>query len=167
MTAATDTGLVPMRVSKAVALADGGDICQFVVLDELDGDRHLVIGIGDAEGFALDAGLQGLQWGRPMTYQFTLALVRSLGGRVREVRLDRVVEGVYAATVEVEGPPGVALVDARSSDALNVAVLSQAPVFAAPEMLADCIGRQEGDSAEAVLLRRAIAAGPMAVRRAD
>jgi bifunctional DNase/RNase len=53
-----------------------------------------------------------------MTYQFTAALVRSLGGRVREVRLDRIVEGAYAATVSVEGPQGVALVDARSSDAL-------------------------------------------------
>jgi bifunctional DNase/RNase len=138
-----------------------------MVLDELEGDRHLVIGVGDAEAFALDASLQGLQWGRPMTYEFTAALVRSLGGRVREVRLDRIVEGAYAATVEVEGPQGVELVDARSSDALNLAVLTKAPVFVASEMLADCIGRQEADSAEAALLQRAIAAGPMAVRRAD
>jgi bifunctional DNase/RNase len=167
MIAATDTGLVPMRVSKAVALGDAGHISPFMVLDELVGDRHLVIGVGDAEAFALDASLQGLQWGRPMTYQFTAALVRSLGGRVREVRLDRIVEGAYAATVEVEGPQGVSLVDARSSDALNLAVLTQAPVLVSPEMLADCISRQEGDSAEAALLQRAIAAGPMAVRRVD
>jgi uncharacterized protein len=167
MTAPTGTGLVPMRVSKAVALKDGDHISQFVVLDELDGDRHLVIGVGNAEAFALDASLQGLQWGRPMTYQFTEALMRSLGGRVREVRLDRIVESAYAATVEVEGPQGVGLVDGRSSDALNLAVLTQAPVFVAPEMLADCIGRQEGDSPEAALLQRAISAGPMTVRRAD
>jgi hypothetical protein len=167
MLAATDTGLVPMRVSKAVALKDGGHRSGYIVLDELDGDRHLVIGVGQAEAFALDASLQGLQWGRPMTYQFTAALVRSLGGRVREVQLDRIVEGAYAATVEVEGPQGVALVDARSSDALNLAVLTQAPVFVAPEMLADCIGRQEGNSAEAALFRRALAARPMTVRRAD
>jgi hypothetical protein len=163
----TDTGLTPMRVSKAVALGDGDDISEFVVLDELDGDRHLVIGVGHAEAFALDASLQGLQWGRPMTYQFTMALVRSLGGRVREVRLDRIVEGAYAATVEVDGPQGVALVDARSSDALNLAVLTDAPVFVSSEMLADCIGRQQGDSAKAALLQRAIAAGPMTVRRAS
>jgi bifunctional DNase/RNase len=167
MIAATDTGLVPMRISKAVGLNDGEDRYAFMVLDELEGDRHLVIGVGDAEAFALDASLQDMRWGRPMTYQFTAALVRSLGGRVREVRLDRIVEGAYAATVEVDGPQGVALVDARSSDALNLAVLTEAPVFVAPEMLADCIGRQKGNSAEAALLRRAIAAGPMAVRRAD
>ncbi len=68
ITATTDTGLVPMRVSKAVALKDGDDLFEYVVLDELDGNRHLVIGVGHAEAFALDASLQGLQWGRPMTY---------------------------------------------------------------------------------------------------
>jgi uncharacterized protein len=167
MTAAADSGLVPMQVRKAVALGDGENISEFVVLDELDGDRHLVVGVGHAEAFALDAGLQRLQWGRPMTYQFTAALVRSLGGEVREVRLDRIVEGAYAATVEVDGPRGVALVDARSSDALNLAVVTQAQVFVSSEMLADCIGRQEAESAEATLLRRAIAAGPMAVRKAS
>jgi hypothetical protein len=73
MIAATDSGLVPMRVSKAVALGDGDYISEFVVLDELDGGRHLVIGVGHAEAFALDASLQGVQWGRPMTHQFTAA----------------------------------------------------------------------------------------------
>lgn len=174
MVAPADTTMVPMRVSKAVALGDGEDVSDrarrerfYMVLDELDGDRHLVIGVGDAEAFALDSGLQGLQWGRPMTYEFTAALMRGLGGRVREVRLDRIVDGAYAATVELEGPQGAVLVDARSSDALNLAVLTQARVLVAPQMLADCIGRQDGDSAEAARLRQAIAAGPMTIRRAD
>jgi hypothetical protein len=72
-----------MRASKAVALGDGGEISHFMVLDELDGDRHLVIGVGDAEAFALDASLQGLQWGRPTNYEFTArwcaALVAACG----------------------------------------------------------------------------------------
>ena len=167
MIAATDTGLVPMRVSRAVGLKDGDDFSEFTVLDELDGDRHLVIHIDQAAAFGLAASLQGLPWNRPMTYQFTAALVRGLGGRVREVRLDRIVEGAYAATVQVEGAQGTALVDARASDALNLAVLTDALVFVAPDVLADCIRRQTGDSAQAVLLRRALAAGPMTIGRVD
>ena len=38
MTAATDSGLVPMRVSKAVALGDGDHLSAYMVLDELAGD---------------------------------------------------------------------------------------------------------------------------------
>jgi bifunctional DNase/RNase len=57
--------------------------------------------------------------------------VQALGGWVRQVRIDRVVEETYLATVEVEGPPGMQSVDARPSDALNLAALVQAPIFAA------------------------------------
>jgi len=65
-----------MRVSKVVGLEDGYEFPEFMVLDELDGDRQLVIQIGQAEAFGLAASLQGMQWPRPITYQFTAALVR-------------------------------------------------------------------------------------------
>lgn len=167
MVAATDVGFARMRVSKAVVLDDGDGSWEFVVLNELDGDRRLVIQIGSAEAFALAGSLGEVAWGRPMTYQFMAELVRSLGGRIREVRLDALVSGAYAATVEAEGPHGVELVDARSSDALNLAALTAAPIVAALEVLEDCDRRQEGDSSEAVLMRRALAAGPMTIKRID
>jgi len=44
-----------------------------------------------------------------MTYQLAAALVRGLGGRVRQVRIDRLVEGACGATVELEGPLGIQL----------------------------------------------------------
>lgn len=103
MVAATGTGLLPMRVGKVVGLKEGGEFFEFAVLDQLDGDEHLIIRIGSAEAFALAASLGGTEFGRPMTYQFMLALVQGVGGRVREVRLDRIVQGAYAATVEAEG----------------------------------------------------------------
>ena len=163
MPAVTETGFVQMRVSKVAALGrDGGDRASyFVVLDEPGGDRHLVILIGPAEGFAMAASLAGQEWGRPMTYQFMVALVRGLGGQVKSVLLDRVVDGAYAATVEVEGPAGAARVDARASDALNLAVLVDASILVAPEMLEDCARRMEGDSPEAALARRALTAHPV------
>lgn len=165
MTAMTDVGFVRMRISKVVGLKNGDRVSEFVALDELGGDRHLLIQIGQIEAFALAANLNEMEWGRPMTYQFMVQLVRSLGGRVREVRLDGLVEGAYAATVEVDGPQGVELVDARSSDALNLAALTGAPILAGLEVLEDYDRRQEGDSSEAVLLRRALAACPMTLTR--
>ena len=130
MPAVTDVGFVRMRVSKVVGLTDRDGASEFVVLDEPGGDRHLLIQIGHAEAFALAANLNEMEWGRPMTYQFMAQLVRSLGGRIREIRLDGLVAGAYAATVEVEG-------------------------------------RQEGDSSEAALMRRALAACPMTIKRID
>jgi uncharacterized protein len=167
MAAVTDVGFVRMRVSKVVGLTDEDGVSEFVVLDELGGDRRLLIQIGHAEAFALAASLNEMQWSRPMTYEFMAQLVRSLSGHVREVRLDGLAGGAYAATVEVEGPRGVALVDARASDALNLAALTAAPIVAALEVLADCDRCREGDSAEAALMRQALAACPMTIKRID
>ncbi len=138
-----------------------------IVLDEVGGNRHLVLQVGSSEAFGLAATLGGIAFGRPMTYQFMAALVESLGGRVRQVRIDRVVTGAYAATVEVDGSLGARLVDARPSDALNLAVLVGAAVFVAPEVLADNERERQGDSAEAAFLRRALELPPMTISRAQ
>lgn len=166
MTTATGVGFIEMQISKVVVAGEvEDDPFECVVLDELHGDRHLVIQVGSSEAFSLAATLGGVGFGRPMTYQFTAALVASLGGRVHQVRIDRMIEGAYAATVEIAGPLGVGLVDARSSDALNLAALARAAIFAAPEVLDDCDRRRHGDSAEAALLRRAPDLPPVTISR--
>jgi uncharacterized protein len=102
-----------------------------------------------------------------MTYELMTKLIESLGGQVRQVRVDRLVEGAYAATVELEGPAGLKLVDARCSDALNLAVRTGAPVLVSVEVLADCERRQQADTVEAAQLRWALTAEPMTIRRAE
>jgi bifunctional DNase/RNase len=78
MPVTTDVGFIEMRIAKVVGfgppLAEEPFHC--VVLDEITGDRHLVISIGEGEAFSLAARLQGVEFGRPMTYDFTAALVR-------------------------------------------------------------------------------------------
>jgi bifunctional DNase/RNase len=98
-----------------------------------------------------------------MTYQFVAGLMQALGGRVRQVRIDRVVEEAYIATVEVEGPPGVQPVDARPSDALNQAARVQAPILVASEVQQEAEAELQGDSPTAARLRRALEAPPMTV----
>jgi bifunctional DNase/RNase len=163
MDTATDIGYIEMRIAKVVGLGAADDeLFQYVVLDEVAGDRHLAIAIGQPEAFSLAARLGGIAWRRPMTYQFVAALVQALGGRVRRVRIDRVVEETYVGAVEVEGPLGMQSVDARPSDALNLAALVQAPIFVAPEVLQEAEARRAGDSPGA-RLRRALVAPPMTV----
>jgi bifunctional DNase/RNase len=91
--------------------------------------------------------------------------VQALGGRVRQVRIDRVVEEAYVATMEVDDPPGVRSVDARPSDALNLAALVGAPIFVAPEVLQEAEARRTGDSPGAARLRRALVAPAMTIEQ--
>lgn len=169
MTSLADTDFVPMRLGKVVAVGaqDGPSFC--VVLEGVTADTRLPIWIGDTEGLYLSAALTGVQFGRPMSPQFAAELLHALGGRVRQVRIDRLVEvhggTAYGSTVEVESPSGVTLVDARPSDALNLVALVPAPILVAREVLTDAQGRLEGDSPEAILLRRAMEAEQTTIRR--
>jgi bifunctional DNase/RNase len=169
MPTTTDIGFIEMRIAKVVGFGPplAEERLQFVVLDEVSGDRHLVIEIGEAAAFWLGARLQDRRFGRPMTYQFAAALVQSLGGQVRQVRIDRLIEGAYGATVEVEGPLGVQLVDARPSDALNLGVITSAPVFVSPQVVEDGERRREDDSAVAGLLRHALTVPAMRNMKAE
>jgi bifunctional DNase/RNase len=168
MPATTDVGFIEMRIAKVVGfgppLAEEPFHC--VVLDEISAaDRHVVISIGEREAFSLAARLQGVGFGRPMTYDFAAALVRGLGGLVRQVRVDRLAEDMYAATVEVEGPLGAWSVDARPSDALNLAAITDARVFVSPGLVDDFERLQDDDSAEARLLRLALTVPHMRIAR--
>jgi bifunctional DNase/RNase len=168
MPAATDVGFIEMRIAKVVGFGPplAEELSHCVVLDEVAGDRHLVIFIGDREAFSLAARLQGVEFGRPMTYDFAAALVRGVGGHVRQVQVDRLVEGMYFATVEVEGPLGTQSVDARPSDALNLAAITDARVFVGPELVEDFERLQDDDSAEARLLRLALTVPNMRITKA-
>lgn len=169
MTSLTDTDFVPMRLGKVVAVGteDGPSFC--VVLEGVTHDMRLPIWIGGTEGLYLSAALTGVQFGRPMSPQFAAELLHALGGRIRQVRIDRLVEvrggTAYGSTVEVESPSGVTLVDARPSDALNLVALVSAPILVAREVLADAGARLEGDSSEAILLRRALEAEQTTIQR--
>jgi bifunctional DNase/RNase len=170
MATVTEAGLVEMRLVKVVALAlEGDEPSHVVVLEAVSQDQVLPIEIGPAEAFNLAAALTGLQLARPLGPQFAAGLVRALGGRVRQVRIDRLIPvsggTAFGAVVEVEGPAGTQAVDARPSDALNLLALMPAPVFAASEVLAEAAARMEGDSAEATLLRHALKLEQMTVRQ--
>jgi uncharacterized protein len=133
--------------------------------------RHLPIMIGQAEAVTLSASLTGTEFPRPMSPQFAAGLLRAMGGRVRQVRIDRLVPvrggTAYGSTVEVEGALGIHSVDARPSDALNLAAVVQAPIFVAPEVLADAEGRLESGTSEAIALRQALECGQMSIGPAD
>jgi uncharacterized protein len=84
--------------------------------------------LGEFEATAIALHLEGAETPRPMTYAFTAALLEASGGHLRDVRIDRLVDDVFFATVVVEGAAGVRTVDTRPSDALNLALLTNTPI---------------------------------------
>lgn len=131
MPAATQEAFIDMHVKDVRRPPDAPNPDAYVVLlEERDGGRRLPIWIGREQALGLALRLERAEVTRPLTYDLMVDAVGALGGRVRAVRIDRLSEGTFYATVVLEGPRGTAEVDARPSDALNLALAADAPVQA-------------------------------------
>jgi RNA polymerase sigma factor (sigma-70 family) len=108
-----------------------------VVLEETAGARRLPIYIGAPEATALAYNLESLEMPRPMTYQLSAGLLAASGARVNEVRITHLAEGNFYAAILIDGPSGPAEVDARPSDALNLAIVCSAPIRVDNSLLND------------------------------
>jgi RNA polymerase sigma factor (sigma-70 family) len=102
---------------------------RIVLLAEKNGNRVLPIWVGASEGDALALQLGGESMPRPLTADFMARLVEASGSRVERVTISSLRDQTFYATVEVTGERGSHEIDARPSDALNLAARVGAPIF--------------------------------------
>jgi hypothetical protein len=141
-------GMVRMRPGDVLRLpAEGDRPPEFVImLEEVDGDRWLPIWVGQTEATWLAMALEEVELPRPGPYAMVAGLLSGLDCRVREVRIERLVESTYYAVVAAERARSVATIDTRPSDALNVAVLTGSPVLVATDVVVGSEAAREGTS---------------------
>jgi RNA polymerase sigma factor (sigma-70 family) len=171
-TAETGTMQIEVRVDSVRQNLEKGTFN--VILKEVAGPRFLLIFIDQTPAKAMDDILQQTELPRPLTYTVIGHLIDALSGQVREVRITKLVEDVYYAVIVVDGPKGIVEVDARPSDAINIALTVGAPlrvenaVLNAAGIVVDTAGkvRRAADNAVIATVEVTVDAAGM-VRRAD
>jgi RNA polymerase sigma factor (sigma-70 family) len=124
------TGWVDVAVT-GIRRTEGEDATRrkhIMILSERGGERWLPVWIGPFEAIALALRLEAVETPRPLTYGLAAGLVEAAGARVTEVRIARLLDEVFYAAVLVAGPAGAKEVDARPSDAVNLALTAGAPI---------------------------------------
>ncbi|GGL34602.1 hypothetical protein GCM10009037_17760 [Halarchaeum grantii] len=116
----------------AVKVAGTSDGPMPVVLVDVGETDVLPIFIAFEEALSIARGLDAEDVGRPLTHDLTLDVVEELGGRLERVVVRDVEDGTYFADVHLRTPRGTTVVDARPSDALALAVRTNAPISVAP-----------------------------------
>ena len=106
-----------------------------LVLGEVSGNRRLPIIIGAFEAQAIALELEKIQPPRPMTHDLLRNLFDSLGAEVTDVVIDDLREGTFFAKVRYVFEDEEAQLDARPSDAVALAVRTDAPLFVAASVL--------------------------------
>lgn len=126
--------LVPMEIRGL--MMDPASNVPIVILRDDESARFLPIWIGVAEANAIALRLEGVDLPRPMTHDLAVSLVTAMKGEILRVVVTDLVDGTFFAQVVLgSGGEGEQEVDARPSDALALALRTNAPIFVAEIVL--------------------------------
>ena len=117
-----------------------------LMLGEVDGSREVpvVIGPHEAQGLLLARG--GVETRRPTTHELMKKTLDAFGLRLTGVSIDKVREGVFYATLRVSDGFNEMRIDSRATDAVTLALLSEARIEMAEEVLEEAGVKMEGGS---------------------
>jgi RNA polymerase sigma factor (sigma-70 family) len=107
-----------------------------VLLKEQQGERILPIWVGLFEGNALALHLAEVATPRPMAFDFMVQLLEVSELHVDKVAITKLLNSVFYATLWVRAGAHVREVDARPSDAINLALRMRVPIFVDPAVFA-------------------------------
>lgn len=100
-----------------------------LILSEVHGDRRLPIIIGGVEAQAIAIQVENIKPARPLTHDLFKNVSDTLGITLKEVIINDLVEGIFHAKLLLEQEGRTAEIDARSSDAIALALRFDCPIF--------------------------------------
>ncbi len=106
-----------------------------LLLRERGGERYLPIWINTPEATAIAMAHDGIRPERPLTHDLLASLIDELGAKVDEVVVTELRGGTFYADLRLSVGDDVHTISSRPSDAVAIAVRTDAPLFAARELL--------------------------------
>jgi len=125
---ASDPDADEVKVEVSEVARDGGGN-PVILLDERGGSRTLPIWIGLTEARSIAARLEGIELPRPNTHDLAKRLLEGVGARVERVVVTELRDRTYYGVIVLDGPDGHVEIDCRPSDAIALALRSDAPIF--------------------------------------
>ena len=110
---------------------------RIVLLKEAEGPRFLPIWIGQNESEAIAMRLQGATPPRPLTHDLLNMVITELGAEVEYIVVTDLNQGVFRADLALRRDGGRQLLDVRPSDAIALALRTQAPIYCEAAVLAE------------------------------
>ncbi len=100
-----------------------------LVLGESGGKRRLPIIIGGFEAQAIAIELEKMSPSRPLTHDLFKSFCQRFRVEVREIIIYNLVEGIFYAKLVCQGEEKAVEIDARTSDAIALAVRFSCPIY--------------------------------------
>jgi hypothetical protein len=106
-----------------------------VLLKTMEGNRFLPIWIGHPEAAAILIKLQGTTLPRPMTHDLLTNVLGTFEAQIERITVTELRDSTFYATLTLMKDGAEIEVDSRPSDALALAVRTDAPIFASNELV--------------------------------
>jgi bifunctional DNase/RNase len=106
-----------------------------VILRELNSDRYLPIMVGIYEAEHLTLALQSVEVSRPLTYDLFVNIIDTLGADVTHIQVLSLKDETYFGNIVISINGTDHNIDSRPSDAMNLAIRMQVPIFVADDVL--------------------------------
>lgn len=106
-----------------------------LVLAEEDGKRRFSVMIGEPEAQSIALKMNNRKAPRPLTHDLILTLLSVFGARIEKVLIYEMINDVFYSELHLRKGEIAMVVDARTSDAIALAVRSECPVYIKEEIL--------------------------------
>jgi bifunctional DNase/RNase len=106
-----------------------------VLLKSEQSERYLPIWIGSPEAAAILVKLQNAEFPRPMTHDLLTNVLGCLSAKLERVLVTELKDNTFYAVLRVTTDGRQIDIDSRPSDAIALAVRTEAPIFASHELL--------------------------------
>ncbi len=100
-----------------------------VILGEENGKRRLPIIIGGFEAQAIAVALENMNPNRPLTHDLFKNTLDAFKIELKEVIINNLLDGIFFAQLICEQHGNVIQIDARTSDAIAMAVRYECPIY--------------------------------------
>lgn len=97
--------------------------------------RRIPIVVGAAEAQSIAVHLEQVMPSRPLTHDLFVSMFHVYGIELQRVVIYSFKDGVFAAMLHVNNGITAAEIDARTSDAIAIALRTGAPIFTTPEVM--------------------------------
>lgn len=118
-----------------------------LLLRERGGTRYIPIWINTPEATSIALAHDGITPQRPLTHDLVVSVIEELGGKVRDVVITELRGGTFFADLNITVGDDVHTISSRPSDAVAVAVRTDAPLFSDRSVLEEA-GVEIADESE-------------------
>lgn len=108
-----------------------------LILEQVDGPYRIPIVIGPAEAQSIAIVLEGITPPRPMTHDLFESFTHAFGISLEQVFIYKFEDGIFSSELTFSDGERTINIDARTSDAIAIALRTKAPIFTTPEILAE------------------------------